>query len=194
MDPNNVYFVLSDDEEPAPKRRNLGTENPDKDAPPGLTAIGGAGKASKNRKAKLPDGPIARPLDIFPLGAQGDPPPPIPHPSNTIDQAAMEMEHLKSCLRKVRELFPDVCKKHVTKLYGDRMKGVIAFRRHQNDLAKLDPSPLIVEQLLDDGDYPKEKDLERKRKRGDASGAGEKAPPIELVHDAEKSPGYFHSA
>src|SRR5688572_4759262 len=69
---NGTYYILDDDEIPA-KRRNLGP-GAEEDLS-GLTAIGGAGKASKNRRAKLPDGPVANPLDIFPFGAQFRNPP-----------------------------------------------------------------------------------------------------------------------
>ncbi|KAK2759160.1 hypothetical protein FQN54_003260 [Arachnomyces sp. PD_36] len=199
MDPENDYLFISDDDEPAPKRRNFGLGNPDKAPLPGLTAIGGAGKASKNRKAKKPDGPVANPLDIFPFGAEFKDPPELDsvmdgifNPNHAVDKATAQKNHMKACLSKVRELFPDVCKKHVIKLYDDRMKGFSTFRKHENDFADLDPSALIVEHLLDEGVYPKEAD-DRKRKRDDIPGAGAKAP-VELNHDATKSPTYLNAA
>lgn len=193
---NGDYVYISDDEAP-PKRRQL---NPSAAKNPlGLTAIARDGSRTKAR-VNIPDGPIANPLDIFPYAEDFREPPAldnimdgITHPNNTPDKIPTKEKKFKSCLTKVRELFPDVSQKHVRKLYDDHTKGSAAFPKPEDDSSQFDFSPLIIEQLLDDGTYPKEKKKNRKRKRNSDS-SKEANAPVQPKFDALKTASYITSA
>lgn len=194
---NDNYVVISDDEAP-PKRRHLNTASAKKPLR-GLTAVARDGSSTKSR-FKIPDGPNANPLDIFPFAEDFKKPPAfnsimdgITHPNNTFNKTSAKENKFKSCLTKVRELFPDICQEHVRKLYNDRMKGFTTFRKAEDDFSELDLSPLIIEQLLDEDAYPKEKEMGKKRKR-DANSCEEANAPVLPKFEALKTPSYVGSA
>lgn len=190
------YVVVSDDEAP-PKRRQLYPASAN-NALRGLTAVARDGSATKSR-VNIPDGPNANPLDIFPFPEEFKEPSTldsimdgITDPRNTHNQISAKEKKFKSCLTKVRELFPNVCQEHVRKLYDVRMNGITTFRKSERDFSALDISPLIIEQLLDEVAYPTEKRIEKKRKR-DAN-SEENNAPLQPKSDALKTPSYFNSA
>ena len=73
---------------------------------------------------------------------------------------------------KVLEVFPDICHEHVRLLYNARTR---AFGEQQSAAPKDDFSQGVIMQILDTGNYPKEKDKknELKRKRSSRSGSNE---------------------
>lgn len=161
-----------------------------------MTAIGRHGPVTKSR-FKLPDGPNANPRDIFPLDNDFKEPPGlafvmdgITHPDNEIAKASAEENKLKSCLAKIREIFPDISRDHVRKLYDARKKEFSSFRRTEAELAEFEPSQHIIEQLLEADTYPKEQDKKRKR----AASNEEAKAPAEPKYDAVKTPLYLDSA
>ena len=72
----------------------------------------------------------------------------------------------EECLRSVTECFPDISHDHVQTMYAESLQSI--------DLEQAEQLPrMLMERILDNGTYPKEKDRlramkELKRKRDDA--------------------------
>lgn len=73
------------------------------------------------------------------------------------------------CLAEIVEVFPDISREHVKSLYNDL--------DHQNGPYAQTPAQILIEKVLDGGNYPKEKDRikELKRKRSDRNSDEEEA-------------------
>ena len=75
----------------------------------------------------------------------------------------------ETCLAELLEVFPDICREHVQSLYNklNRQDGPYAQTAAQ----------VLIERILDGGNYPKEKDRikELKRKRNDKHSDEEEA-------------------
>lgn len=74
-----------------------------------------------------------------------------------------------ACLAEILEVFPDISREHVQSLYNDL--------NLQNDPFAQTAAQVLIERILDGGNYPKEKDRikELKRKRSDRNGDEEEA-------------------
>jgi hypothetical protein len=101
--------------------------------------------------------PLRRPKPSFPSGEN----------SNTKEKNA------NLCLANVLEVFADISHEHVRELYFARRKKDRAIRRHLEAHEIYDPSADLIEQILDAGDYPKQRDAKRKRAPTASSDEGE---------------------
>ena len=74
-----------------------------------------------------------------------------------------------TCLAEILEVFPDISREHVQSLY-DKLN-------HENDPYAQTAAQVLIEKVLDGGNYPKEKDRikELKRKRSDRNSDQEEA-------------------
>ena len=74
-----------------------------------------------------------------------------------------------TCLAEILEVFPDISREHVQSLYDEL--------NHQNDPYAQTAAQVLIEKVLDGGNYPKEKDRikELKRKRSDRNSDQEEA-------------------
>lgn len=70
---------------------------------------------------------------------------------------------------KVLEVFPDICHEHVRVLYNARTR---AFGEQQSAAPENEVSQGVILQILDTGNYPKEKDKKKQLKRKRSSGSG----------------------
>ena len=169
-----VWNIISDDEEPP---------NPNPPRPNPATAINYPRRAtiiSQDRpvpkKARLSDSVNTDPFDVHSLDpsfidfldlAEADiyssPPQGLEQPSQPTDDTTVDEKQQGACLATILELFPDISHEHVRELFDSRKKEFVSFRRTKDELATFDPSQVIIEHLLDSGDYPKQKDKKRKR-------------------------------
>lgn len=74
-----------------------------------------------------------------------------------------------TCLAEILEIFPDISREHVQTLYNNL--------NHQNGPYAQTAAQILIEKVLDGGNYPKEKDRikELKRKRSDRNSDEEEA-------------------
>lgn len=91
-----------------------------------------------------------------------------------LDQDAQEASY-ESCLKEVTEVFPDISRDHVQQLYDKHRDEPIHAFANGTEF-----SQSLIEQILDAGKYPKEKDRlreikELKRKREDPRSPEEEA-------------------
>lgn len=78
----------------------------------------------------------------------------------------------ETCLNEILEVFPDISHDHVQHIYSRHMESMGPYERQDNTVAQR-----LVENILDGGNYPKERDRirELKRKRCDRNNDDEEA-------------------
>lgn len=90
---------------------------------------------------------------------------PLPHSS----EPRIVVSPYDACLAEILEVFPDISREHVQSLYNNL--------NHQNGPYAQTAAQILIEKVLDGGNYPKEKDRikELKRKRSDRNSDEEEA-------------------
>ena len=85
----------------------------------------------------------------------------------------------ESCLREVLEIFPDVSYDYVQQIYNKHIEVMGPFEKKEDTVARR-----VIEEILDSGTYPKEKDRirELKRKRTDKDVDEEEAAKWRYMH------------
>ena len=90
---------------------------------------------------------------------------------------------------KVLEVFPDICHEHIRLLYNARTR---AFGEQQSAAPKDDISQGVIMQILDTGNYPKEKHKKNELKRKRSSGSGSSEEDTEWTAKDRLMPDNLH--
>lgn len=77
----------------------------------------------------------------------------------TIDDQLQE----DSCLAKILEVLPDISQDHVRTLYQERRTQDFQYSAIRDDRARYDPSEHLIQQIMEQPSYPKQRDTKRKR-------------------------------
>ena len=114
--------------------------------------------------------------DLFP-GLQdpsllaGPDPPDAPPASETYQQPVVltPEEQIKQCetrtIQKILPLFPGICSEHLITIFKRHRKEWAKFARSDEEKANYDPSDRIIEEILEAGSYPKQKDTAAKKRK-----------------------------